>query len=232
MKRHISGVATDDHGDDVNETSRESVLSRFSGRLESVRLAVGRPSYAKLQAIVDHLRPSTISTVLRGKTNPTLDFVLHFVRACATFARCAGHPVSDELVNEDAWRNSWLQVQRQLGALRRSVNSESDSHSPECVVVAFSWAYHKLAPSSQAFFRVLSLYLAPEFNLRTATDLLGIPRDVALRHLAVLIDGDLAEQVDNDTYRIRDLLGGLTADFPTQRHGRAPTQCSRCMARW
>lgn len=232
MKGHTSGTGTGDHGDEFDQASRESVLRRFSGRLESVRLAVGRPSYAKLQSIVGHLRPSTISTVLRGKTNPTLDFVLHFVRACATFARGAGHPVNDELLNEDAWRNSWLQVQRQLGALRRSETGDSEQHAPECVLLAISWAYHQLAPRTQAVFRVLSLHLAPEFNLRTAAGLLTMSRDKTTRHLEVLIDAGLAERVGLDSYRIRDLLDGLPIDLPTQRDGRTPAQCPRCSALW
>lgn len=232
MNGHISGAAPADHGDDLNETSRDLVLRRFSGRLESVRLAVGRPSYAKLQAIVEHLRPSTISTVLRGKTNPTLDFVLYFVRACAAFARRAGHPVSDELINEDAWRNSWLEMQRQLGELRRRPDHEPESYSPECMVSWSSWAYHKLGLGSRAFFRVLSLHLAPQFNLRTAADLVGIPGDVTLQHLEILIEAGLAEQVGDDLYQIRDLLDGPLIDFPTQRDGRGPTQCRHCMARW
>lgn len=230
MNGQISGTASAGRGDDLNEASRESVLRRFSDHLEAVRLAVGRPSYAKLQAIVEHLRPSTISTVLRGKTNPTLDFVLHFVRACATFARRAGHPVSDELINEDAWRNSWLEVQRRLGALRRNAGGEAESHSPECPVLALSWAYHRLAPGSQSVFRVLSLHLAPEFNLRTAVDLLGVPPDVTLRHLEILINAHLVERVGDVSYRIRDLLDGLLVDFPNQRDVRAPAQCEHCAA--
>jgi hypothetical protein len=227
MKGHISGAASDD-ADDHSEESRESVLRRFSGRLESVRLAVGRPSYAKLQAIVEHLRPSTISTVLRGKTNPTLDFVLHFVRACATFARRAGHPVSDELINEEAWRSSWLQVQRRLGELRRS--TEVGRHGPDGTAQAFSLAYHRLPPASRAFFRVISLYLAPEFGLRAAAELLGISEGTALRQVHILIDAGLAEHAGNG-YRIQDLLGGLSIDFPIQRDGDAPARCARCMTR-
>jgi hypothetical protein len=224
MKGHISGAASNDD-DDHSEETRESVLRRFSGRLESVRLAVGRPSYAKLQAIVEHLRPSTMSTVLRGKTNPTLDFVLHFVRACATFAHHAGHPVSEELINEDAWRNSWLQVQRQLGELRRT--GEPLRGPQERAARPFSWAYHRLERTSQKFFRVISLHLAPEFGLRAAAELLRIPRDVARQQLAILIEAGLAEHIGNNSYRIRDLLDA--ADLPIQRDGRT---CEQCMARW
>jgi hypothetical protein len=227
MKGHIFGAASGED-DDHSEETRESVLRRFSGRLESVRLAVGRPSYAKLQAIVCYLRPSTISTVLRGKTNPTLDFVLHFVRACATFARRAGHPVSEELINEEAWRNSWLQVQRRLGELRRS--TETGRHEPDGTGQAFSWAYHRLPPNSQAFFRVISLYLAPEFTLRAAAELLGIAEDTAIRQLHILIDAGLAEHAGTD-YRIQDLLDGLSIDLPIQRDGRAATHCEQCMTR-
>jgi hypothetical protein len=224
MKGHISGAASNDD-DDHSEETRESVLRRFSGRLESVRLAVGRPSYAKLQAIVEHLRPSTISTVLRGKTNPTLDFVLHFVRACAAFAGHAGHPISAELINEDAWRHSWLQVQRQLGELRRT--GEPGRQSVDGSGQPFAWAYHRLEHTSRKSFRVISWHLAPEFSLRAAAELLRIPRDAARQQLAILIDAGLAEHLGNNSYRIRDLLDA--ADFPIQRDGR--TQCEQCMTR-
>ncbi len=97
-------------------------------------------------------------------------------------------------------------------------------------MLAFFWAYHKLSPDSQAFFRVLSLHLAPGFTLHTAYDLLRTSSDATLRHLEILIAAGLAERSDNDSYRIRDLLGGLAAVLPRQRAGHA--QCQYCAARW
>jgi hypothetical protein len=214
--------------EEASDISRESVLRRFSSRLESVRLYVGKPSYAKLQAIVNHLRPSTMSTVLRGETNPTLDFVLHFVRACATFARRAGHPINHELVDEDAWRNNWLQVQRQLGAIRRKTRRNAESACLLRPILMLAWAYHRLPPDSQAVFRVLCLHHTPDLDLSTASSLLNTTLEETRRQLDLLVAADLAERTGEHHYRLEDPFVDLPADFPAQDQGDQQVHCQSC----
>jgi tetratricopeptide (TPR) repeat protein len=106
-------------GDDRAMQDRVAILTPFADRLEGLRLAAGGPSYADLGRLSPVLRRSTISDVLRGRSNPSLDFVVAFVGACRTHAAHTAS-VPDLVVDVDEWRTAWLELQRQLGALRRS----------------------------------------------------------------------------------------------------------------
>jgi hypothetical protein len=105
---------------------RETILRVFADRLEDLRLTAGSPSYAELAKLSPWLRRSTISDVLRGQSNPSLDFVVAFVNACGSHARSRTPlPADLALVDVDSWRQAWLHLQRELGALRRTKRSRA-----------------------------------------------------------------------------------------------------------
>lgn len=91
----------------------------FAERLNDLRLKAGLPSYGALQKADDNLRSSTISDVLCGRTRPTLDFVIRFVKACRNLAEQYGTRVDDSLFDEHGWQDDWIDLQQQLGRQRR-----------------------------------------------------------------------------------------------------------------
>jgi tetratricopeptide (TPR) repeat protein len=108
--------------------AREQVLAGFTNRLRELRLAAGNPSYRTLADA--HLPRSTMRDMLDGRTNPKLDAVLRFVRACGKHSAGGGLLVESDLLDEDQWRAAWLQVQRELGVQRRESGHASRPDGP------------------------------------------------------------------------------------------------------
>jgi tetratricopeptide (TPR) repeat protein len=69
--------------------------------------------------LAPELKRSTISDVLRGKSAPTIEFVVAFVDACHKFS-ADGMALDPLQVDLALWRERWMIFQRDLGAARRS----------------------------------------------------------------------------------------------------------------
>ena len=106
--------------------ARADLLTAFADELRSLRARSGKPSYAALQRIDPELRTSTISDALAGRSAPSLDFVLAFVRAC----RRARDGATATSIEEEPWRSRWLSLERELGAVRRRTVPPPDSGRP------------------------------------------------------------------------------------------------------
>lgn len=92
---------------------------RFAERLEELRLAAGKPSYTELERRHASLRRSTIGDALTGRSAPSLDLTLAYVRACRAIAEGSRLPTGGPLFDVDAWRERWLELQRALRPCRR-----------------------------------------------------------------------------------------------------------------
>lgn len=110
-----------------NMRERPAVLGAFADRLEELRLRAGSPSYAELAKLSPWLRRSTISDVLRGRSNPSLDFVVAFVAACNSYSKSKTPPPTAGPADVDSWRQAWLHVQRELSMLRRPNRTQAPS---------------------------------------------------------------------------------------------------------
>ena len=99
---------------------REEPLRAFARQLAELRLAAGKPSYAKLSQRSRWLPTSTTADALGAKARPSLDFTLAFVDACQHFAREVGLTLPPEEVDHDVWRERW-----------RALHRHSAAHEPE-----------------------------------------------------------------------------------------------------
>lgn len=112
MKTHTSqsarlcGVAPRDR--------RNDLLARFGGDLEALRIACGKPSYAQLRRTSAALPPATTSDVLRGKSNPRIEFVIAFVEACRAHATMLGLEEPAAEADRVRWQQRWCELQLDL----------------------------------------------------------------------------------------------------------------------
>lgn len=176
------------------------LLTRFGGELESLRIACGKPSYAQLRRSSAALPPATTSDVLRGKSNPRVEFVLAFVTACQEHAGLLG---LEESVTEAAtvlWERRWRELQTALqpgdGQERRhAVDGSADGDA----TALLARAARELGPNEDVAAAECVLRLSARSSHRLALAL----RTAALVHLHHLLGEPLEAQRLVDELRNR-----------------------------
>ncbi|RDI19348.1 NB-ARC domain-containing protein [Lentzea flaviverrucosa] len=84
-------------------TSREN----FAAGLAQLRVACGKPSYETLARLSGRLRRSTIFDALTGRSTPSLEFVIDYVRTCTVHAGRISAQVDAELSDLATWTARW-----------------------------------------------------------------------------------------------------------------------------
>ncbi|USX56270.1 NB-ARC domain-containing protein [Lentzea sp. HUAS12] len=79
----------------------------FAADLAQLRVACGKPSYETLARLSSRLRRSTIFDALAGKSSPSLEFVVDYVRTCAIHAERISVEIDAGLSDIADWTARW-----------------------------------------------------------------------------------------------------------------------------
>lgn len=133
-----------------------------------------------------------------------LPLALRIVAARA--AGQAGLPLSDSL-------SDLRDEQRRLDLLDGTGDWETS------IRTVFSWSYNALNASTAQAFRLLSVRLGPDFDVRAAASLLSTPEPDTRRTLGILWRMNLLKKSRDDRYEFLDLLRSYASERAVQESG-------------
>lgn len=118
---------------------------------------------------------STVGDKLAGRSGPTLEFALTFVRVCEAEAARLGLTVDARLLDLDRWRARWEQQQRdldaqrlQLGAGDRITEARADAGTGSVAPTG-----HRMTPRQLP--RDVRPFVGRRAELDQLDELLGVP---------------------------------------------------------
>jgi hypothetical protein len=117
----------------ARRSMRGSMAEELTEQLRQLRIRAGDPSIRELRGIIQRQAPafvmsrSTIHEKLSGKSLPNMWQALALIRACATYAKSIGVPLTADDMDEQIWRDR-VEAAR---ALARSGRPEPSSEATE-----------------------------------------------------------------------------------------------------
>lgn len=135
------------------------------------------------------------------RVNADIDAATELARACGNLP-LALRLAATRLASRPAWRVANL-VRRLHDGTGRLAQLETDTAS---ITDSFASSYGTLSTSAQRAFRLCSIHPAEDFDVVTASAILGMDRTRSERPLDELLDANMLMQYAPERYRYHDLL--------------------------
>ncbi|MBW4720340.1 ATP-binding protein [Saccharothrix obliqua] len=168
------------------------------------------------EVVIEPLTPEAGLAMLRGLIRD--DRVKReWLHAEQLVEACEGLPLAIAIVAARATRRSKLSLARILDELRTTALLDSSVPTNRHITLrdVLRWSYAALSAPASRLFLVLGLHPGPTAGPDALGFASGLPEDELRRAVEELLAGNLLEEVDEDRFRLHDVLRAFAIDLAT-----------------